>query len=83
MIKISLTRFLDFAMKIGTPRITSLRDTKKQLADEYSPARDYYKQIRDAIIAHHRNGRSFSTIQNVATNVTNKSKQNNYRMALS
>lgn len=39
---------------------------------------DYYKQIRDAIVAHHRNGNPFVTIQDVAANVKNKSKHENY-----
>lgn len=78
MIEISLTSFLDFTMKSGAPKLTSLQQTKKQLADGYSPATDYYKQIRDAIVAHHRDGRPFSTIESVAANVNNKSKQQNY-----
>jgi len=78
MIEISLTRFLDFTMKSGSPKFTSLQQTKKQLADGYSPATDYYKQIRHAIVAHHRNGKPFSTIESVAANVNNRSKQDNY-----
>ncbi|MHB8954571.1 MAG: hypothetical protein ACYC4U_16490 [Pirellulaceae bacterium] len=78
MIDISLTRFLDFTMKSGAPKLTSLQQTKKQLADRYNPATDYYKQIRDAIVAHHRDGRPFSTVETVATNVNNRSKQDNY-----
>jgi hypothetical protein len=78
MIEISLTRFLDFTMKSGSPKFTSLQQTKKQLADGYDPMTDYYKQIRDAIVAHHRNERPFKTIEDAATNVNNKSKQENY-----
>jgi hypothetical protein len=78
MIELSLTRFLDFTMKSGSPKLTSLQETKKQLAQGYDPATDYYKQIRDAIVSHHKDGRPFSTIEAVAVNVNNKSKQNNY-----
>lgn len=78
MIEISLTRFLDFTMKSGSPRLTSLQQTKKQLAEKYNPATDYYKQIRDSIVAHHRNARPFSSIESVAANVNNKSKKENY-----
>lgn len=78
MISLSLTRFLDFTMKSGSPKFTSLKQTKKQLADGYHPATDYYKQIRDAIVAHHRDGRPISVIDSVAKNVNNKSKQDNY-----
>lgn len=78
MIQISLTRFLDFAMKSGSPKLTSLQETKKQLMDGYSPAIDYYKQIRDAIVAHHKEGKPFSTVESVAANVNNESKRENY-----
>ncbi|WP_437207091.1 hypothetical protein [Planctomicrobium sp. SH664] len=78
MIEISLTRFIDFTIKSGSPKFTSLRETKKQSADGYDPVTDYYKQIRDAIVAHHRNGKSFSTIETIAANVSNKSKRDNY-----
>ena len=78
MIEISLTRFLDFTMKSGSPKVTSLQQTKKQLLDGYSPATDYYKQIRDAIVARHRDSKPFSTIEAVVAHVNNKSKQDNY-----
>jgi len=49
MIEISLTRFLDFTVKSGSPKLTSLRRTKMQLAEGDDPMIDYYKQIRDTI----------------------------------
>lgn len=49
MIEISLTRFLDFTLKSGSPQLTSLRQTKQQVAEGYDPMTDYYKQTRDAI----------------------------------
>ena len=78
MIEISLTRFLDFTMKSGSPKFTSLQQTKKQLADGYDPVTDYYKQIRDAIVSHHKDGKPFSIVESVAANVNNKSKVENY-----
>lgn len=78
MIEISLTRFVDFVIKAGTPKLTSLKETKKQLQVTYDPATDYYKQIRDSIIDHHRKGLPFSTIDYCAAKVTNKSKVENY-----
>ena len=78
MIQISLTRFVDFVIKAGSPKVTSLKETKKQVMDGYDPATDYYKQIRDAIVAHHKDGRHFSTVESVAKLVTHKSKVENY-----
>ena len=45
MIAISLTRFLDFTMKSGSPKFTSLRQTKKQLADA---AKEIFSRYPDA-----------------------------------
>ena len=53
---ISLTRFIDFVVKSGSPKLTSVRDTKKQLLEGYSPATDFYKQLREAMVAMHRDG---------------------------
>jgi hypothetical protein len=78
MIEISLTRFIDFTLKSGTPKITSLKEAKKQILEPYNPAKDYYKQIRDAVINHHRNGTPYSHVEAIASSVQNKTKQINY-----
>lgn len=80
MIDISLTRFLDFTLKNGAPKYNSLKQTKAQSTEAYSPAKDYYKKIRDAIVDHHRNGTPFSSVERVASNVDNASKTINYPM---
>ncbi|MBL8854469.1 MAG: hypothetical protein JNK57_10925 [Planctomycetaceae bacterium] len=78
MIEISLTRFLDFTLKSGTPKVTSLQTTKLQSLKQYDPVVDYYKQIRDAIVNHHRKGTPYSQVEAIANSVQNKSKRDNY-----
>lgn len=78
MIEISLTRFVDFVIKAGSPKYTSLKETKQQLQDGYDPATDYYRQIREVIIDHHRRGKPLSSIDHLVTTITNQSKQANY-----
>jgi len=78
MIEISLTRFLDFTLKNGSPKVTSLQQTKRQVMEEYNPATDYYKQIRDAIVNHHKKETSFSSVERLASSIQNKSKRDNY-----
>ncbi|QDU04019.1 hypothetical protein V6x_37440 [Gimesia chilikensis] len=78
MIEISLTRFLDYTIKNGTPKLNSLKLTKKQLAEPYNPATDYYKQIREVIINCHKKGKPLSTITEVAKNVRHAGKRENY-----
>ena len=75
---VSLTRFVDFVIKSGTPKLTVVRDTKKQIAAGYDPATDYYKRIRDAIVAHHKGKHAYAAVDKIASTVTNKSKQTNY-----
>ncbi len=53
--RVSLTTFVDFASKSGTPKITVVRRFKR--GDAYRPAFDFYKPIRDAIVEVHRRGK--------------------------
>ncbi len=49
--KVSLTTFVDFVSKSGTPKITVVRRFKHGPA--YRPAFDFYKPVRDAIVDVH------------------------------
>jgi hypothetical protein len=53
--KVSLTTFVDFVSKSGTPKITVVRRFKH--GDAYRPAFDFYKPVRDAIVDVHANAR--------------------------
>jgi len=53
---ISLTSFVDFVSKAGTPKLTVVKNAKQQLAEGYDPATDFYKAIRDGIIGMHKSG---------------------------
>lgn len=46
---VSMTTFLDFTAATGSGRISELRQAKKRYAQDYSPAKDYYKFLREAI----------------------------------
>lgn len=52
MDKVSLTYFVDFVMKSGTPKLTIVRDFKER--DKYEQFTDFYKHARDAIIDAHK-----------------------------
>jgi len=39
--EISLTTFVDFVIASGTPRLTCVRNAKKQYGEYYQPAFDY------------------------------------------
>jgi len=60
--KISMTTFVDFVIARGSSRITRVREAKDLYGEEYSPARDYYRGLREAIIAVHYEGKALSTL---------------------
>ncbi len=70
---VSLTTFVDFVCKAGTPKATVVRTWKNR--DDYSIATDYYKQLRDAIVEFHKSGGS---VASVVANATEK-KRDNYQ----
>jgi hypothetical protein len=71
---ISLTHFVDFVSKAGTPKLTVVKNAKKQLAEDYDPATDFYKVIRDAIAELHRNGQPKSALDKVLLGLTDRKK---------
>ena len=50
--EISLTDFVDFVIKAGSPKLTKVRELFNR--GEYSPAFDYWKQLRDHIADTHQ-----------------------------
>jgi hypothetical protein len=57
--KASLPYFVDFVLKAGTPKITGVREFKERKDD---PSFDFYRQLREAIVDMHRNGKPDSVL---------------------
>lgn len=49
---VSLTYFIDFAMKSGMPKLGVVRDFKER--EEYEPVADFYKLVREALAEAHK-----------------------------
>lgn len=47
---VTMTTFVDFVLKAGTPKATVVREWKHR--EEYSPATDFYRSLREAIAEH-------------------------------
>jgi len=62
---ISLTTFVDFVIKSGTPRITYVRKTKQLYGQGYSPARDFWKPLRDRIVEMHSREKPCSVLNDL------------------
>lgn len=54
MDKLSLTYFVDFVLKSGTPKLTGVREFKERKDELYT---DFYRQIREAVVDMHRTGK--------------------------
>jgi hypothetical protein len=79
---ISLTHFVDFVSKAGAPKLTVVKNAKKQLAEDYDPATDFYKVVREGIVEMHRAGEPKSALNALVTGLTDKKKQTAYPFIL-
>ena len=75
MDRISLTYFVDFILANGTPKLRGVRDYKERKEDTVS---DFYRPLREAIVAMHRDGLSISTLDEVCRNQTDETHRNHY-----
>ena len=77
MLDISLTTFVDFVIKTGTPRLTAIKRAKKQYIEGYSPATDYWRALREAIVELHIKNSKKASLDRVLKKVS-MSKAGNY-----
>jgi hypothetical protein len=82
MPEISLTDFVDFVAKNGTPRLNHVRTLKHRQA--YDPAQDFWRAMRDGIIEYHRTSQtSKSWLDGITAGLADRKKQKNYPNAIS
>lgn len=69
--EVSLSEFVDFILKSGIPRMTHVKNLQGR--GQYSPATDYYKGLREAIVEFHSGGSADGSIleQALARHVAN------------
>jgi hypothetical protein len=73
---VSLTTFVDFVSKSGTPKITVVRRFKHGAA--YRPAFDFYKPLRDAIVQVHAQGKPKKTLDDLVAALADPRKVEAY-----
>jgi|WetSurMetagenome_2_1015567.scaffolds.fasta_scaffold353827_1 hypothetical protein len=76
MINISLTDFIDYVSKIGASKFTKVNQIFSR--EEYNPAFDFWKPLREGIIDSHRNNRDKSELDEILNDLTDKKKINRY-----
>lgn len=75
MIDITLTDFINIVQSTGMTKLSKIRNIKNR---EYSPASDYYKSLREAIIEVLSSGSSATDILPVVRNA-HQTRQENYQ----
>lgn len=76
MSKISLTDFVDIVSSSGIPKVNKVLEIKNR--DEYHPAFDYYRGIREHIIEVHRNSLPKTQIKQGVSKANHPNKVANY-----
>ena len=80
MIDISLTDFIDYVSKIGTSKFTVVNQIHSR--DEYHPAFDFWKPLREGIIDFHKFDKDKSELDNILNELTDKKKINRYPLLI-
>ncbi len=78
MPEISLTEFVDFALKSGTPQFTAVKEIKRAHEVGYHPTRDFYLKMRDGIVEMHRDNAPKSALDGLVRGIRDKNKQKLY-----
>lgn len=73
---VSLTTFVDFVLKAGSPKMTVVRQWKHK--PDYNPAKDFYKPLRERIVEMHRADHPISFLQGILRGLTDNKKANLY-----
>lgn len=75
-IEISLTDFVDFVCKAGSSKLTKVKQIKGR--DEYSPATDFYKALREGIVSNHEAEGTKKDLNKIVAEITDPKKVKNY-----
>jgi hypothetical protein len=72
MERVSLTYFVDFVLKVGTPKLSGVKEFKEHRYDHLT---DFYKPLREAIVAMHEQGKSDRALDEFLAALTDERKR--------
>lgn len=75
-IELSLTDFVDFVCKSGSTKLTKVKQIKTR--EDYSPATDFYKALREGIQDIHRKNGKKKELKTILDRVSDPKKIKNY-----
>jgi hypothetical protein len=72
MERVSLTYFVDFVLKVGTPKLSGVKEFKEHRYDHLT---DFYKPLREAIIDMHEKGKPDRALDDFLGTLTDERKR--------
>lgn len=78
MIQISMTTFIDYVASTGTTRLRKIVAARKQYADDYNPATDFYGPLRKRIVQVFEEGWDAKRFDELAAEVSDPKKRDHY-----
>lgn len=81
MPKISLTTFIDFVHKSGPPRLTCVRQAKRQY-ESTDGFQDYWRLLREQIVRVHKENLNLSELDEVLLHVKKADRKRNYSLCI-
>jgi hypothetical protein len=72
MERVSLTYFVDFVLKVGTPKLAGVKEFKEHRYDHLT---DFYKPLREAVVDMHEKGRPEGSLDDFLTTLTDDRKR--------
>lgn len=72
MERVSLTYFVDFVLKVGTPKLTGVKEFKEHRYDHLT---DFYKPLRESIIDMHEKNRPDRSLDDFLQTLTDERKR--------
>jgi hypothetical protein len=72
MERVSLTYFVDFVLKVGTPKLSGVKEFKEHRYDHLT---DFYKPLREAIVAMHEEGKPDRALDEFLAALTDERKR--------
>jgi hypothetical protein len=72
MERVSLTYFVDFVLKVGTPKLSGVKEFKEHRYDHLT---DFYKPLREAIVDAHEKGKPEKALDEFLATLTDERKR--------
>jgi hypothetical protein len=80
--KLTLTDFTDISAQSLARKASKVREVRARSVDAYSPAKDFYKQLRDAIVSLHREGGTASDLEQLLFKVKDIKRRRRYSLLI-